>query len=186
MTKNLGLALEKINFKKKNERIEFKSDLVNLPNDTGTPLLWKALETDGIDLEFAGGIMDLCTVGDPNSDPAEKAIHFLKTDLIDPDYQSKPEAIQIGYLNEKPVAFVFAQVDPTSRWSRITYMGLIPEMRKKGLGKWVHRHGFEMMRQQGGKQYFGGTTTDNQLMLATFRAHGCEEYKILEEWIFTP
>lgn len=39
MTENLHSALSKINFKKKNERIEFKSLLENLPNDTGTPIL---------------------------------------------------------------------------------------------------------------------------------------------------
>ena len=43
--------------------------------------------------------------------------------------------------------------------------------RGKGLGKWIHRHGFSMMKAQGGKLYHGGTVTENLAMIKLFQVH---------------
>lgn len=61
-------------------------------------------------------------------------------------------------------------------------MGVIPEFRGKGFGKWVHRHGFMMMKAQGGKLYHGGTHGENLPMRKLFESHGCKIFCELEEW----
>jgi ribosomal protein S18 acetylase RimI-like enzyme len=82
------------------------------------------------------------------------------------------------------MAIVVAQINPKSGWSRITHMGIIPAFRSRKLGKWVHRHGFEMMRGQGGKLYHGGTVSTNTAMIRLFNQHGCKEYRRMQEWIY--
>ncbi len=47
---------------------------------------------------------------------------------------------------------------------------------------WVHRHGFSMMKNQGGKLYHGGTHADNLAMKKLFEIHGCKVFCEMEEW----
>jgi len=82
------------------------------------------------------------------------------------------------------MAIVVAQIDPKSGWSPITHMGIIRAFRGRKLGKWVHRHGFEMMRDQGGKLYHGGTVSTNTAMIRLFNQHGCKEFRTIQEWIY--
>jgi GNAT superfamily N-acetyltransferase len=65
-------------------------------------------------------------------------------------------------------------------------MGVVPEARGRGLGTWVHRHGFRMLRDQGGKLYHGGTAAVNAPMLRLFRAHGCKEAARMVEFEWRP
>lgn len=123
--------------------------------------------------------------GDPHSrDEQEDPRDALADWLSAPGLTSGPACVQIGYLDDRAVAFVCAQVSPEDGWSRITYMGLVPDARGRGLGTWVHRRGFRMLREQGGKLYHGGTAAANTGMLRLFREHGCKEVvRMLEyEW----
>jgi len=83
------------------------------------------------------------------------------------------------------VALVCAQVAAESGWSRITYMGPIPAARGQGLGRWVHRRGFAMLKAQGGTLYHGGTAVENHAMCKLFRDHGCTVYRRMTEWVRT-
>ena len=88
----------------------------------------------------------------------------------------------IGSVDGEPAGIVVAQINPRTRWSRISYMGLAPRYRGRGLGRYVHRHGLAMMREQGGELYQGGTVETNRPMVRLFEAHGCRFYRRLEEW----
>ena len=107
--------------------------------------------------------------------PAEMLANFGRM-------RDDPECFQIGSLEGEDVAFVCAQVAAKDGWSRIAYMGLVPAARGKGLGRWLHRHGFAMIKEQGGKLYHGGTAASNKAMLALFEAHGCREFKRMTEF----
>ena len=61
-------------------------------------------------------------------------------------------------------------------------MGIIPEERGKGLGKWVNRQGFKMMKSQSGKLYHGGTHGENKSMKKLYELHGCKLFCEMEEW----
>ena len=117
-------------------------------------------------------------------DPNEDALIALKGFLNEPTLTHGPECVQITHLKDQPAALIIAQIEPATGWSRITYMGIMPEFRGQGLGKWVHRHGFKMMREQGGSLYHGGAVSSNEGMIRLFQNHGCKEYRRMQEWAF--
>ena len=45
------------------ERVEFKTDVAELPTEDGTPLTWRSL--DAVGLEFAAAMMSRTAEGDP-------------------------------------------------------------------------------------------------------------------------
>ena len=164
------------------ERIEFKTPVASLPLDDGTPLLWRDLAEVGE--ERAAAMLLAVAAGDPRGDEDEDPRAALAEWLGAPRLTNGPGCVQVGFLDDRAVAFVCAQVSPEDGWSRISYMGLVPDVRGRGLGTWVHRRGFRILREQGGKLYHGGTTAANAVMLRLFRKHGCEEVaRMLEfEW----
>ncbi|MNL28151.1 Acetyltransferase (GNAT) family protein [compost metagenome] len=182
ISQNLPTALEEIGFKKHHDRIEYKTLLSELPDEAGTPLTWKAVGTEGLDLEFAAKIMSRCSEGDPNLEPGFNSLESVKVDLADEELYHQQDAIHIGYLNNEPVAFVFAQTSPETGWARLTYVGVVPEARGQGLGIWMHRHGLAMMRAQGGIEYHGGTVAANKAMIKTFEKNGCKELRRMQDW----
>jgi GNAT superfamily N-acetyltransferase len=165
------------------ERVEFKSPVENLAIDDGTPLEWRDLDEVGLDAVAA--VLAETAEGDPHGhSERDRPRDELTEWLADPVLTDGPECVQIGFENDRAVAFICAQVWPKNGWSRIAYMGVTPDARGRGLGRWVHRHGFRMIRDQGGTLYHGGTATDNEAMIRLFTGHGCEESeRMLEfEW----
>jgi GNAT superfamily N-acetyltransferase len=161
-------------FRELGERVEFKTPVADLPLDDGTPLTWRDLDEAGRDL--AAEMLARVAVGDPHSDPENEDPHEAIADWLGaPALTHGPDCLQIGYRDGAPVAFVCAQVRPDTGWARVTYMGVAPEARGQGLGAWVHKHGFRMLLDQGGKLYHSGTSTANAAMLRLFETHGCVE-----------
>jgi GNAT superfamily N-acetyltransferase len=177
--------LTRLGFTKESDRIEFRHELSELPGDQGSPLRWEAMAPLGAVPEHAAAnVLKHSSIGDPGGDPNEDALAALRGELADSILTSGPECVQVAYLDEKVVGIVIAQINPKTKWSRISYMGLLPEYRGLQLGKWVHRHGFEMMRAQGGELYHGGTHAGNASMLRLFHSHGCTEYRRMQEWVY--
>jgi hypothetical protein len=174
--------LPKLGFTKKHDRIEFRADLKDLPDDSGTPLTWKTAAELNWTANEVAQFLKVVSFGDPDTDPSDDPLTYIQDWLNDPVLNAGLDCIAIGYLDEKPAAFVVAQVNPKTKWSRISYMGIVPQFRGQGLGLWVHRKGFSMMREQGGILYQGGTTTENHSMLRLFQKHGCKPYLRMEEW----
>jgi len=175
--------LEELGFKKEQDRVEYRQELAELPNDEGSPLVWSAIQSlELAELEKVVVLLKRAAVGDPSFDPEADSLSELQADLKDTVLTTGPDCIHIGHIDGKPVAVVFAQINPRTQWSRITYMGLLPEFRGAGLGKWVHRHGFEMMRVQGGSLYHGGTVSTNESMIRLFETHGCKVFRRMQEW----
>lgn len=172
-------------FCKLNERIEYRSPLADLPDDSGTPLEWKPMadKSEASVREFAR-VLERCGKGDPDWSPDDNAEELLRSYLDDSSLTGDAECAQVGWLHGKPAAVIVAQVNRETGWSRITYMGVIPEFRSQGLGRWVHRHGFAMMHAQGGTTYHGGTLRQNEPMRRLFDTHGCREFQRLEEWVW--
>lgn len=174
--KDLLAELPVLGFQLKHERTEFHSPVADLPDDQGTPISWKPMES----LEEAAKALHAVAIGDPDYDPNEDALEGIKYYFGDANF--KASSLQLGFIDNKLAALVIVQVKPDG-WSRITYMGVHPDFRKRGLGKWVHRKGFSLMKEMGGKNYFGGTVSTNQSMLKVFRESGCRELRVLQEWI---
>lgn len=175
-------VLEKMGFSKLSGRVEYQSDLEDLPDDKGTPLSWKTAKELGWDIDQISEFTKKIIKDALDIDPNEKPEDFIQDWLHHHEFTHGTDCIAIGFENLLPCALVVAQINRETGWSRISYMGVIPSHRAKGLGKWVHRQGFEMMKQQGGKLYHGGTHAENMPMRALFEAHGCRTHCEMEEW----
>lgn len=174
-------ALEMEGFRCLGERVEYCAPLSELPGEVAGPFEWRSMAEVGID--FAASMLARVGEGDPHGlQPGENPLDALRGYLAEPGLTSSPDCVQIGYLGDRPVAFVCAQMSPTTGWSRISYMGVIPEARGQGLGRFVHLHGLSMLRAQGGKTYHDGTAADNIAMLSLFERHGCREHERMSEW----
>ncbi len=180
----ISLLLPELNFKKKNERVEFKKPIDELPDDTGSPMCWKsAAELCWTPKEIAA-TLKLVAEGDPDTDPSDDAIQFIQDFLADPILTSGLSCVHIGYMGNTVAAMTVVQINPKSGWSRISYMGIAPAFRKQNLGKWVHRYSFKIMKMEGGKLYHGGTVATNTRMINLFKQHNCELFCQMEEWVY--
>ena len=173
-------------FKFKEGRYEYRAFLSDLPDDNGSPLIWKTARGLGWTDEQIGEFLRTVAEGALDFDPAEDPLTHMQDWLKDPVLISGPDCISVGFIDGRPTALVVAQVNPRTLWSRLSYMGLIPKARGLGLGKWIHRRGFTMLKEQGGDLYHGGTNSQNEAMIRLFKSHGCRPYHRMQEWVRKP
>jgi GNAT superfamily N-acetyltransferase len=175
-------AFTEMGFQRKSRRIEYQQDVQELPQGKGTPLTWKMAQELTWDAQQVAQFTKEITRNALDVDPNEKVEDFIQDWLSHDELTAGLHCIAIGYSQNQPCALTVVQINKETVWSRISYMGLIPSHRGKGLGKWVHRHGFTMMKQQGGKLYHGGTLSNNLPMRKLFESHGCKLFCEMEEW----
>jgi hypothetical protein len=177
--------LPRLGFKKKNERIEFKKQLNELPSDAGSPMTWKTAEELSWSPQDIANTLKLVAEGDPDTDPNEDPLLFIQDFLVDPVLSSGLQCVHIGFIKNELAAFSVVQINPKTGWSRISYMGIMPKFRKQNLGLWVHRYSFTVMKAQGGKLYHGGTSATNKGMIRLFEKHQCNQFCEMEEWNYS-
>lgn len=182
---DVGHLLPKLGFKKKSERVEFKKSLDDLPLSEFSPLKWKNAEELGWNPQNIAETLREVAKGDPDTDPSEDPLLFIQDFLADPVLTSGLQCIHIGFAGHETAALTVVQINPKTGWSRISYMGVMPEFRRQNLGQWVHRYSFDVMRAEGGKLYHGGTTSTNLGMIRLFESSGCDKFCEMEEWIYT-
>jgi len=152
----------------------------------------------------AAEVLARCAVDSPDAlEPDETAARVVQDMLNHPNRSCDlARVLHVGRRAEAPggspsgrgtppdraIAFVCAQVDPAAGWSTITFLGLAPEVRGEGLGPVLQRHGFAMLRAQGGVRYRGGTSLDNAPMRACFARNGVPEVARYREvrWTLSP
>lgn len=175
-------ALERAGWHKEGGRVEFKTPVETLPDDTGTPIIWRDLSEVGID--EAARVFALAGAGpewEDDDDPHELIEGYLQEEGL----TNTPDCVQVGYVGDVPVGFLVAQTEGETGWCTLPFMGVVGTHRGQGLGVWVHRRGCAMLRAQGGVLYHGGTSAENAPMLATFARNGCQLHAHLEEWKLT-
>lgn len=176
----LSTYLSETGFNFINSRIEYKTDVHSLPDEDGTPLKWSTVSEDSpYNRRFAAKILENAGDGDPEWGVEDHNLELLESYLEN----SQSECLQIGFFDDQPSAIILVQVE--NGWSTISYMALLPEFRRRGIGKWVHRRGFTIMRKQGGHEYHGGTDSNNKAMQALFEKHHCLKFRSLQEWRLT-
>lgn len=181
----IGHILPALGFKKKNERIEFKKSVADLPDDKGSPLYWKTARELGLNPDGIAKILKQVSEGDPDTDPTDDPLQFIQDFLADPVLTSGSDCIHIAFLKGETAALTVVQRNPKTGWSRISYMGVQPKFRNQNLGKWVHRYSFKVMKNEGGLLYYGGTTSTNFRMIRLFEGNGCARFCEMEEWNFS-
>lgn len=181
----ISQLLPQLEFKKKNERLEFKKRIEELPDDTGSPMTWKSAAELGWNPQKIANALKLVAEGDPDTDPNDDPLQFIQDFLADPVLTSGLQCIHIGYFENAVAALTVVQINPKSGWSRISYMGIVPMFRKQNLGKWVHRYSFKVMKAEGGRLYHGGTVATNTRMIRLFEQHNCNRFCEMEEWNYS-
>jgi len=121
-----------------------------------------------------------CSKGDPEVDleGLTYQTHYQKDkneigDLWDDNlaHMVYLENIPIGVLNLRTETHQKTSILEGS----INYIGLLPTYRNRGLGKALHLTGLHQLKALGCKNYFGGTTSNNQAMLKTFKTNNCHK-----------
>jgi GNAT superfamily N-acetyltransferase len=150
-------------------RIEFRTELDALPGELESPLVWSDAEP-----AEAAALLEACSEGTLDGlEPGEEALEVVRSWLQD----EGRVAVHAATLQDQPVAVVCARVIPEEGWGTLTFMGLAPAARGRGLGHAVHRHGLALLRTLGGRLYHGGTGLDNVAMRACFVRQGCREHQ---------
>ncbi len=184
-----GEILKSIGFSKKSVRIEYRAEIERLPLDNDSPIRWHSMRDLGWSVDNLVSFTEKVLEDAHDTDPDEEIEDTIQDWLRHDELTNGPDCIHIGFIDDsitsRPVALVIAQVAKATGWSRLSYMGLVKQYRKKGLGRWVHLHGFSMMKEQGGIHYHGGTNAKNEPMRKLFIQHGCEFVWEMEEWEFS-
>ncbi len=185
-SKELAELMPHLGFEFKEGRKEFRAFVSDLPSDEGTPFVWRSAKELDWDAACIARALALTNAGALDTEPNENPLSYIGDWLADSSLLSGPECVSIGFVQSKFAGLLVAQTNPRTLWSRISYMGLAPEFRGQGLGKWVHRRGFVMLKQQGADLYHGGTNSRNFPMIRLFETHGCRPYLSMQEWRWNP
>ncbi|MFZ3229825.1 MAG: hypothetical protein WA160_06445 [Pseudobdellovibrio sp.] len=183
-SEELGRMLQGLGFQKKNERVEYRKPIDELPDDEGSPIIWKSAAELCWSHQEIANTLKLVATGDPDTDPNEDPLLFIQDILADPFLTSGLQCIHIGFIEDKIAALTVVQTNLNIGWTHISYMGTALKFRNKNLGQWVHRYSFRQMRIQGCKLYHGGTNSTNKPMIQLFEKHGCNLFCEMEEWIY--
>lgn len=183
-SEEIAQVLPSFGFVKKSERVEYKKSVEELPNDVGTPLVWKTAEELSWQPTDIAKVLMMVAVGDPNTSKDDEPLEFIQDFLVDPELTAGLQCIHVGFLEGEVAAFAVVQMKLQTGWSRISYMGIAPHFRGQGLGAWVHRFCFGIMKRDGGKLYHGGTLSSNSGMVRLFESSGCERFRELSEWAY--
>jgi ribosomal protein S18 acetylase RimI-like enzyme len=179
LTPALRAALAAAGFEAFNRRVEYKQPVETLPAEgPDSPFSW--VPHTALSLEAVGDVIDRAGAG-PEWEEGDSGLSLARAWLSEGGMSSGPEALQVGFIGGRAAAFVAAQVEAGTGWATLTFLGLLPELRGRGLGGFVHRRGFDLLRAQGGAVYHGGTSASNAAMRALFERHGCRLYLELEE-----
>lgn len=173
-------ALEQHGFALLDRRIEFIAKLAELPAEGATPFTWRSLAD--VAREEVVRLLDDVLQGDISPTHHDSADEALRGMLDAPDLTSSDDCVHVGMVDGEHAALVIAQVQPTTGWASITQLGVHSSFRGRGLGAYVHRHGFDMLRAQGGVYYRDGTSLANDAMRRLFEKHGCREYARMTDW----
>jgi GNAT superfamily N-acetyltransferase len=174
-----------LSFIKKLDRVEYKKSVEELPDDSGSPLIWKTAEELSWQPADIAKVLMKVAVGDPNTSEDDDPLAFIQDFLVDPELTAGLQCIHVGFLNGEIAAFAVVQIKLDTGWSRISYMGTVPKFRGQGLGKWIHRFCFRRMKLEGGKLYHGGTVTSNTGMVRLFESSGCDKFREMSEWEYS-
>lgn len=86
-----------------------------------------------------------------------------------------PEGWYAAFNGDSPVGILLPQrFSDIPTEGTLMSIGIVPEYRRKGLGKILHAKGLEILSKQGVSDYIGSTDVKNTAMIRVFEINGCE------------
>jgi GNAT superfamily N-acetyltransferase len=175
----LGAAMSARGWIPRGPRIAWVAAVEDLPDDARTPFSWRS--TARTPAAALRAVLEAVVEGDPLRPPMGSPDAWLAGWLAAPGLVG---AIQVGWLEGEPVALAGGQVDARTGFGRIPYAGLATEARRKGLGSWVFRRAFHLLRTHGATHWHGTTAAANQPVQALLRTWGIRPGGPIDEWLF--
>lgn len=184
MAPDYQAALRDAGFRLATRRIEYKTPLAQMPTEDPSSLVWKTMAETGEALVLH--LLRDASVDSP--DPVDTSVGSTAIEnLLDGKYaELDPRTVQVGYEAGEPAAILFCLATPEDGWSTITFLGIVPSYRRRGLGLQAHRHGIATLRALGGATYHDGTSEANEAMQRLFARQGCLEFARMGEWHAAP
>jgi ribosomal protein S18 acetylase RimI-like enzyme len=184
MTDAYRRALQDSGFVLQGRRVEYRTPVSELPDERTSRLTWTTMADVG-----EKPVLDLireASADTPDGMDVEAGVSAIE-DVLGGGYDTlDPRAVELGMLDGRAVAVLLTRVDVDTGWAGIQFLGIVPEVRGRGLGTDVHLHGIATMRDLGGTVYHDGTSETNAAMLRLFEKHGCIEHSRMEEWQWRP
>jgi ribosomal protein S18 acetylase RimI-like enzyme len=181
-------ALSTRGFERGEDRVEYQMDLADAlaafeAGKSTAELVWRPVDTEReSDLEWAAGLFDEASEGDPASHPDEDALGFLKVLIEEEDTAQAAECLQIGMCGNDPAAVLALKVYPSDGWSTIYYLGVLPAFRGRGFGTAAMLQALHSLKAMGGSIYHDGTGAENAAAQALFAHLGRPPFRVMEEW----
>lgn len=185
-------ALTARGFRIRGERIEWRQSLDDALaalaeyHDNAT-LSWRPVDVaNEADMARAVDLLIAARRGDPDSDPADDARGIIDALLNDRAAAQAPERVQIGSCDGIPAVVLLLTVTPADGWASISYLGVQPAFRRRGIGREAMAHGFRCMKALGGRVYHDSTAATNAAARALLTSLGSPPYRVMEEWRLVP
>ena len=181
-------ALTARGFRIRGERIEWRQSLDDAlaalaEHHHRATLSWRPVDVDDeADLARAADLLRAARQGDPDSDPADDARGIIDALLNDRAAAQTPERVQIGYCEGIPAVVLLLTVCPDDGWASISYLGVQPAFRGRGMGREAMAHGLRCMKAMGGRVYHDSTAAANTAARALLAGLGSPPYRVMEEW----
>ncbi|MCO4781665.1 MAG: GNAT family N-acetyltransferase [Candidatus Cloacimonetes bacterium] len=179
---DLSKAYPVSDFNLSHTRYEFKKVLDHNSIYSSETIEFNSYIGWGLSLSEVADIMTESAIGDPDFSEDDNALECLQSYLSDSSMYSQDDCIQVGKIDNEFMSLVIPQSDGT--WGTLTYLGIIPKYRKRGLGKDLHKYGLSCLYKQGTRDYHGGTLETNAAMQRVFQINSCELYRYLEVWFY--
>jgi len=167
--------LKENKFTHKFTRYVFENDLKALETPSHTFELKSLEEVDLLDYQK---IYYECSKGDPEVDLTGLTYtQFYEKDKKETGDLWDDHLLHMVFLETEPVGVLNLRTEIHQKAKiqegSINYIGLLPTHRKRGLGTDLHLTGLHQLKKLGCENYFGGTSTLNKAMMATFRKNNC-------------
>ena len=164
-------------FKLKMHQVHYALDLKEFeykPVKT-SPFVFKSMDT--LDEEFFKNLLYSSADGDPllGVHSPTNPDGFLEHSKDYPTYN--PSHWLLAYLNNKPVGFILANINPKYEpnvTGHMEYFSILPEFRKQGFGAQLHYYAMSYLKELGADAYDGNTSTENKGMIRLLEKSGCK------------
>lgn len=157
-----------------------RRDITGFVSPYPDPFRYQALADVGEDafIDALGETLQDSLSRDLGSNSAPEEFRSLKEfagSAFDPRYW------EIAYLSGNVAGIVCAQryFDKPEEGS-LFHLGLVNEVRGRGLGKVIHAHGLELLGRQGLISYVGSTDVLNKAMINVLKKNGCRLTRVIE------
>jgi hypothetical protein len=117
--------------------------------------------------------------GDPFEDSSDSGEEDFRELVASAGKAFTPQGWFVAFVDREPAGvFLPQRYEDQPELGTIYYLGILPEYRKRGLGRKLHAEGLNFLREMGAKKYVGSTDKANHGMINIFEKNGCHKTRV--------